>query len=96
MALSNQQVTRDFGDLKHISQLCSFGHRMTVSTLALLVSVTNLPIIYMEVVDGHAFDWNGINGALLIDAALSGAACIILAILLRRQLVRPMLGNALE
>jgi len=34
MALSNQQVTRGFGDLKHISQLSSFGHRMPVSTNA--------------------------------------------------------------
>ena len=35
MALSNQQVTRGFGDLKHISQLSSFGHRMPVSTALL-------------------------------------------------------------
>jgi MFS transporter, PAT family, beta-lactamase induction signal transducer AmpG len=59
---------------------------LAATIVALLCATLNLPIVYMEIVDGRGFDWRGINGALLADAVVSGGACILLAILLRRWL----------
>lgn len=46
----------------------------------------NLPIDYMEVADARGYDWHGLTGAFLTDALISAAACILLALALRRQL----------
>jgi hypothetical protein len=36
----------------------------------------------MEIVDGHGFDWNGVTGAFIVDAIVSGGVCILLWIVL--------------
>jgi hypothetical protein len=41
-----------------------------------------VPITYMQIVDGHAYDFGGVTGSFLADALVSGAACILLALML--------------
>lgn len=50
---------------------------------------TSLRSLYLCVgflVDPRSYDWLGITGAFLADARVSAAACILLTIVLRRQL----------
>ena len=62
---------------------------LAATTFALLISTANLPIVYMEIIDGHGFDWHGVTGAFLSDAIVSGSACLLLALVLRRWLLPP-------
>jgi len=62
------------------------GNPLAATTFALLIAAMAFPIDYMQMVDARAYDWHGITGAFLVDALVSGAACILLAIVLRRQL----------
>lgn len=50
----------------------------------LLISATNLPIIYMQFLDGKGYNRAGIVGSYVTDACLSIAACTLLAFLLSR------------
>jgi MFS transporter, PAT family, beta-lactamase induction signal transducer AmpG len=65
------------------------GNPLAATTFALLTSALCFPIDYMQFVDARAYDWLGITGAFLADAIVSGAACILLALVLRRQLLPP-------
>lgn len=73
------------------------GNPLAATIFAVLTNAMNFPIFYMEIVDGHGFDWNGITGAFLIDALVSGGICILLWIVLfyvlriqrMRSLVQP-------
>lgn len=58
------------------------GNPLAATTFALLTNAMNFPIDYMEVVDGHGFDWHGVTGAFMADAVFSGGICIILWIVL--------------
>ena len=58
------------------------GNPLAATIFAVLTNAMNLPIIYMEVIDGHGFDWRGIPGAFLADAVISGGVCILLWIVL--------------
>jgi PAT family beta-lactamase induction signal transducer AmpG len=62
------------------------GNPLAATIFALLGASGNLPIFYMELIDGRAFHWRGVEGAFLCDAAVTGAACLVLAIVLRRRL----------
>lgn len=62
------------------------GNPLAATIFALLLSATNFPIDYMEIVDGHGFDWHGVTGAFMADALVSGSVCIILWIVLFRVL----------
>ncbi len=62
------------------------GNPLAATTFALLTAAMNLPIDYMEVIDAQGYDWHGITGAFVTDASIGAAVCILLAILLRRQL----------
>jgi MFS transporter, PAT family, beta-lactamase induction signal transducer AmpG len=50
----------------------------------LLLAATNLPITYMQFIDGRGYDWHGLTGAFLTDAAVSIAACLLLGWMLTR------------
>ena len=63
------------------------GNPLAATTFALLFAASNLPIDYMEVIDARGYDWRGISGALITDALISGTACVLLALLLRRSLL---------
>lgn len=50
----------------------------------LLISAGNLPIVYMQYLDGRGYSRAGIAGSYATDACLSIAACILVAFLLRK------------
>ncbi len=58
------------------------GNPLAATIFAVLTNAMNFPIFYMEIVDGHGFDWNGITGAFLVDAVISGGVCILLWVML--------------
>ena len=49
-----------------------------------LLAATNLPITYMQYLDGRGYDWHGLTGSMVTDAGVSIAACMGLAWLLLR------------
>jgi MFS transporter, PAT family, beta-lactamase induction signal transducer AmpG len=49
-----------------------------------LLAASNLPITYMQFLDGRGYDWHGLAGSILTDACLSVAACFALAWMLFR------------
>jgi PAT family beta-lactamase induction signal transducer AmpG len=55
----------------------------------LLTAATNLPITYMQFLDGRGYDWRGLSGTFLTDAAISIAACLLLGWMLTRWRVTP-------
>lgn len=63
------------------------GNPLAATIFALLTAAMNLPIDYMEVIDAHGYLWNGVAGAFLADALVSGSVCVLLAVALRRRLV---------
>ena len=53
---------------------------------SLLLAATNLPIIYMQFLDGRGYNWHGLAGSIVTDAGISIAACLALGwVLLRWQ-----------
>ena len=70
---------------------CASPSKSSVPTIPLprrcftvLLAATNLPITYMQFLDGRGYDWHGLTGAFLIDAAISIAACPLLGWMLTR------------
>ncbi len=56
---------------------------LAATTFSVLGAACNLPIVYMEVVDGHAYDWHGVTSSFLADATLGLLACILLGLMLK-------------
>ncbi len=48
---------------------------LAATQYGLLNSASNLPIIYMQLIDGRAYGWRGLTGAYLADAGISLAVC---------------------
>ncbi len=69
-----------------IYEVIGKGNPLAATIFAVLTNALNFPIFYMEIVDGHGFDWNGITGAFLVDAIVSGGVCIVLYIVLFKVL----------
>jgi PAT family beta-lactamase induction signal transducer AmpG len=44
----------------------------------LLIAAIELPLIYMQAIDGHFYGFGGVSGSFLADAAFSGAACLVI------------------
>ncbi len=63
------------------------GNPLAATTFALLMAALTVPIDYMQFVDARAYHWHGITSAFLTDALLGGAACLLLALVLRRRLL---------
>ena len=70
---------------------------------SLLLAATNLPITYMQFIDGRGYDWNGLAGSFVTDAGISITACLFLGWMLARwpvtspavvQPLAPIPGNA--
>jgi PAT family beta-lactamase induction signal transducer AmpG len=76
-----------------IFEVIGKGNPLAATTFALLTNFLNLPIVYMEVLDGQGYDWHGVAGAFTADALVSGSICILLWIVLfhvlRVQKMRP-------
>jgi PAT family beta-lactamase induction signal transducer AmpG len=60
-------------------RVASENPALAATGYGLLVAATTVPITYMQIVDGHAYDLGGVTGSFLADALVSGAACILLA-----------------
>lgn len=57
---------------------------LAATTYAVLNAAATFPVDYMAALDGHAFQWHGLAGALGVDALAGMASCLLLALLLRR------------
>jgi MFS transporter, PAT family, beta-lactamase induction signal transducer AmpG len=57
---------------------------LAATQFSLLTSATVLPILYMGILDGHTYGGHGLAGMYLADGALSLAACILMAAVMRR------------
>jgi MFS transporter, PAT family, beta-lactamase induction signal transducer AmpG len=62
---------------------------LAATIFTLLTAATNLPIVCMTFVDGRGYNWAGITGSYITDAAISIAACLFLAWVLRRWRATP-------
>ena len=52
----------------------------------LLISTSNLPITYMQYLDGRGYNFAGLTGSFVTDAVISAVTCLLLArFLLRRR-----------
>lgn len=57
---------------------------LAATLFTLLISANNLPIVYMQYIDGRGYDRGGLTGSYLTDASLSIVVCGLLAWLLAR------------
>ena len=65
--------------------LRTIGHEnpLAATQFGLLNSAASLPLTYMQFIDGHAYGaLGGVDGSFLADAGVSGAACVLLALML--------------
>ncbi len=60
-------------------RVASENPALAATGYGLLVAATTVPLTYMQIVDGHAYDFGGVTGSFLADALVSGAACVLLA-----------------
>ena len=58
------------------------GNAIAATEYGILTCAVNVPLIYMEFVDAHAFARHGLPGAFSTDAAVSIAVCVALLALL--------------
>lgn len=59
---------------------------LAATIFTLLVAAMNFPITYMGILDGWGYDLHGLAGSFVVDAGFSMAACLLLAITLRKWL----------
>jgi PAT family beta-lactamase induction signal transducer AmpG len=52
---------------------------LAATQFGLLNAATSVPLTYMQVLDGQGYGRAGVNGSLLADALISGAAVLVLA-----------------
>ena len=55
---------------------------LAATTYGLFNASSLIPIIYMQIIDGRAYGWHGVNGSFLADASLSLIASALLACML--------------
>ncbi len=58
---------------------------LAATLFSLLIAGTNLPIIYMGFLDGHAYSWHGVTGSFAVDAGISLLVCGALGLWLAGQ-----------
>ncbi len=63
-------------------RVASENPALAATGYGLLVAATTVPLTYMQIIDGHAYDFGGVTGSFLADAVVSGAACLLLAAML--------------
>ena len=64
------------------------GNPLAATTFCLMSSASNIPLIYMLLIDGAAYTRHGVTGSYLADAGMSLFASLVLAALLIRQFRR--------
>ena len=55
---------------------------LAATQFSVLSGVTVLPIVYMQMIDGRAYDWRGVTGAYGADAGIGLVACALLGVML--------------
>ena len=56
---------------------------LAATTFSVLSAACNLPVDYMQIIDGHAYTWHGVTGSFLADALIGIFACTLLALMLK-------------
>jgi len=56
---------------------------LAATQYSLFNAASLIPIIYMQVIDGHAYSWHGVTGSFLADALFGLLACALLGLMLR-------------
>lgn len=74
-------------------QIIGPDNPLAATLFTLLIAAMNFPIWYMGNFDGWGYDRHGLIGSFAVDAGLSMAACILLAIALRKWLFAPGSGG---
>jgi PAT family beta-lactamase induction signal transducer AmpG len=71
--------------VSNVISLNSLGedNPLAATQFGLLFASSAVPLTYMQIIDGAAFTAGGLNGGLLTDAAMTAAACLLLALILR-------------
>lgn len=69
-----------------IFEIIGRDNPLAATTFTLLMSIMIVPVCYMGFVDGWGYDVGGLVGSFIVDAGFGMAACILLAIALRRWL----------
>jgi PAT family beta-lactamase induction signal transducer AmpG len=52
---------------------------LAATQFSLLISAVGIPLTYMQVLDGQGYAMGSLRGAFLMDAGVSGLACLVLA-----------------
>ena len=70
--------------VQNVIVLRTIGHDNPLAStqFGLLNCAGTLPLSYMQAIDGHAYGFGGANGSFAADAAISLAACLLLALTL--------------
>ncbi|HEY4116154.1 MAG TPA: hypothetical protein VGM17_19005, partial [Rhizomicrobium sp.] len=69
----------------------TIGHDnpLAATQYGVLIGVTQIPLTYMQMIDGNAYGIGGTTATFAADALISGAACVILGLLYRRFVFKP-------
>lgn len=65
--------------------LRTIGHNnpLAATQFGLLIAAGSLPLVYMQAMDGNAYEWfGGVSGSFLADALISGTFSVILCLLI--------------
>jgi PAT family beta-lactamase induction signal transducer AmpG len=54
---------------------------LAATQFGVLIGATQIPLTYMQMIDGRAYDFGGVAGSFAADAVISGAACVLLGLL---------------
>jgi MFS transporter, PAT family, beta-lactamase induction signal transducer AmpG len=76
------------------SEVIGPNNPFAATLFTLLVSASNLPLSYMQFLDGRGYDRAGLTGSYVTDAGVSITACILLAWLLSRWRKNRILSRA--
>jgi PAT family beta-lactamase induction signal transducer AmpG len=66
---------------------------LAATTYCLMISAFNVSTTYMLVVDGWGYAWHAVAGSYAVDASVSLAASVLLAMVVARALRRDASGN---
>lgn len=68
----------------------AIGHDnpLAATQYSVLIGATQIPLTYMQMIDGHAYGFGGVAGTFVADALISGAACVILGLIYWRSTLK--------
>ena len=71
--------------------LRAIGHDnpLAATQFGVLIGATQVPLTYMQMIDGRAYGFGGVAGTFAADALIGGAACLILGAFYWRSRLKP-------